>query len=67
MTDRELELLDLIARGLDNAAIARRLDLAPKTVRNQLSVLMTKLGASDRAEASVMAREAGLGRVDPLA
>jgi DNA-binding NarL/FixJ family response regulator len=67
LTDRELELFDLVARGVDNAAIARRLDLAPKTVRNQLSVLMTKVGASDRADAAMMAREAGLGRDDPLA
>lgn len=61
LTDREREVLDLVARGLDNAAIARRLALSPKTVRNHLSNILTKLQVADRAQAIVRARESGLG------
>ena len=61
LTDREREVLDQVARGLDNLAIARRLSLAPKTVRNHLSNILTKLQVADRAQAIVRAREAGLG------
>lgn len=64
LTDREREVLDLVARGLDNAAIARRLALSPKTVRNHLSNILTKLQVADRAQAIVRAREAGLGGAD---
>lgn len=62
LTDREVEVLDQVARGLDNTTIARRLYLSEKTVRNYVSGIFTKLAASSRAEAVVMAREAGLGR-----
>jgi pimeloyl-ACP methyl ester carboxylesterase/DNA-binding CsgD family transcriptional regulator len=62
MTPREREVLELVARGLDNAAIAGVLAIQPKTVRNHVSVLFAKLGAGHRAEAVVMAREAGFGR-----
>ena len=61
LTDREREVLDQVARGLDNAAIARRLSLSPKTVRNHLSNILTKLQVVDRAQAIVRAREEGLG------
>lgn len=61
LTDRELEVLDLVARGLDNQAIAQRLFLSPKTVRNHVSNLFTKLQVQDRPRAIVKAREAGLG------
>ncbi len=61
LTDREREVLDQVARGLDNLAIARRLSLSPKTVRNHLSNILTKLQVADRAQAIVRAREAGLG------
>ena len=54
-------MLDLIARGLTNAAIADRLVLSGKTVRNHVSNVMLKIGAPDRPSAIVMAREAGLG------
>jgi DNA-binding NarL/FixJ family response regulator len=62
LTEREAEVLDLVARGLDNAAIARRLSLSPKTVRNHLSNILTKLQVVDRSQAIVRAREAGLGQ-----
>jgi DNA-binding NarL/FixJ family response regulator len=61
LTEREHEVLDLVARGLDNGAIAVRLSLSPKTVRNHLSNILTKLQAVDRAQVIVRAREAGLG------
>jgi DNA-binding NarL/FixJ family response regulator len=64
LTDREREVLDLVARGHDNMVIARRLSLSPKTVRNHLSNVLTKLQVADRAQAIVRAREAGLG-TDP--
>ncbi|MEU5844216.1 response regulator transcription factor [Rhodococcus sp. NPDC047139] len=61
LTEREREILDLVARGLDNAAISRRLVLSQKTVRNHVSNVLGKIGASDRAAAIVRARDAGLG------
>lgn len=61
LTEREQELLEVLARGLDNAAIARRLYLAEKTVRNRVSAIMAKLPAATRAEAIAIARDAGLG------
>jgi DNA-binding NarL/FixJ family response regulator len=56
-------VLDLVARGLDNLAVARRLSLSDKTVRNYLSTILMKLRVADRAQAIVRAREAGLGGV----
>jgi DNA-binding NarL/FixJ family response regulator len=64
LTAREREVLDLIASGRGNAEIARRLFLSPKTVRNHISNIFTKLQVADRAQAIVRAREAGLGRDD---
>ena len=64
LTAREAELLDLIARGLNNAEIAKRLYVSQKTVRNHVSNIFLKLQVADRAQAIVKAREAGLGRQD---
>jgi len=61
LTDREREVLDLLARGYDNATISRRLVLSPKTVRNHVSNVLAKIGAEDRAKAIIRAREEGLG------
>lgn len=62
LTARERELLDLIATGRDNAGIAADLFLSPNTVRNHISHIFAKLGVSNRAQAIVRAREAGLGQ-----
>ena len=62
LTAREHEVLDLIARGLSNTVISRRLFVSPKTVRNHISNIFLKLRVADRAEAIVRAREAGLGQ-----
>jgi DNA-binding NarL/FixJ family response regulator len=61
LTDREREVLELVAEGLDNRRIAQRLALSEKTVRNHLSTVLTKLGVADRASAIAKARDAGLG------
>ena len=61
LTPREREILDLVARGLDNIAIAKTAYLSEKTVRNYVSNLFAKLGVADRAQAIVLARDAGLG------
>ena len=62
LTDREREVLDLIAEGLDNQRIAARLHISGKTVSNHISSIFAKLHVADRAQAIVTAREAGLGR-----
>lgn len=61
LTDREHEVLDLLARGEANAVIAARLHISDKTVRNHVSNILTKLAVADRAHAIVRARQAGLG------
>jgi len=61
LTDRELDVLDRVAAGLDNAGTARALFLSEKTVRNYVSMIFTKLGVTSRSEAIVVARQAGLG------
>ena len=61
LTAREREVLELVARGLGNAAIGERLGISLKTVRNVVSTVLVKLHAADRAAAIVLAREAGLG------
>jgi DNA-binding NarL/FixJ family response regulator len=61
LSEREREVLELIARGHSNSDIARRLVISPKTVRNHVSNVFTKLQVSDRAEAIARARNAGLG------
>jgi DNA-binding NarL/FixJ family response regulator len=64
LTDREREVLDLIARGVNNQEIASRLHISPKTVSNHISNIFNKLEVADRAHAIVRARQAGLG-IDP--
>ncbi|KUL27973.1 response regulator [Actinoplanes awajinensis] len=62
LTDREREVLALVAGHRTNPEIARQLGLSAKTVRNHVSNILTKLRVAGRAEAIVQAREAGLGR-----
>jgi DNA-binding NarL/FixJ family response regulator len=62
LTEREREVLELVARGLSNGEIQRRLVVSPKTVRNHVSNILGKLRVADRSQAIVRAREAGLGR-----
>jgi DNA-binding NarL/FixJ family response regulator len=61
LTDRERDVLNLIARGESNADIARALTISVKTVRNHVSNIFGKLQVADRAQAAIRAREAGLG------
>jgi pimeloyl-ACP methyl ester carboxylesterase/DNA-binding CsgD family transcriptional regulator len=61
LTDREVEILGLVARGLANGLIADRLHISDKTVRNHVTNIFWKIGATTRAEAIVRARDAGLG------
>jgi DNA-binding NarL/FixJ family response regulator len=61
LTEREREVLGLIAQGLTNSAIAERLILSPKTVRNYITEIFSKLQVADRAQAIIRARNAGLG------
>lgn len=61
LTEREADVLRLMAGGLDNHAIAGRLFLAEKTVRNRVSGVLAKLQVSTRAEAIAAARDAGIG------
>jgi DNA-binding NarL/FixJ family response regulator len=61
LTEREREVLDLVAQGRANPAIAAKLSLSQKTVRNHVSNILTKLQVADRAQAIVQARDAGLG------
>lgn len=63
LTPREREILELLVAGLPNAAIAQRLALAAKTVRNHTSGILAKLGVSSRDEAITLARRAGLDRL----
>jgi DNA-binding NarL/FixJ family response regulator len=63
LTEREREILDLIASGYNNTEIAERLVLSGKTVRNHVSNVLSKLQVSDRAHAIIRAREAGLGTI----
>jgi len=65
LTDREREVLGLLAEGLDNQTIAGRLGLSGKTVRNHCSNIFAKLQVADRSQAIVRAREAGLGERRP--
>ncbi|MFC0430674.1 response regulator transcription factor [Kutzneria buriramensis] len=62
LTERERDVLEGIAAGKSNLVIARELSLATKTISNRVSVVFGKLGVADRAQAIVLAREAGLGR-----
>jgi DNA-binding NarL/FixJ family response regulator len=60
LTDREREVLQLLARGEKNAVIAHRLVLSPKTVRNHVSSILRKLQVADRTQAAARAHQAGL-------
>ncbi len=62
LTDREREVLDLIAAGMANAAIGRRLGITEKTVKNHVSNIFSKLHVTDRAQAMLRARDAGYGQ-----
>jgi DNA-binding NarL/FixJ family response regulator len=61
LTERELEILELLAQRKTNAAIAAELFLSQKTVRNYVSAIFAKLHVADRTEAGLLARSAGLG------
>lgn len=61
LTTREREVLELLATGLPTTSIAGRLGLAAKTVNNNLSAIFAKLGVTNRTEAALAARRAGLG------
>ena len=61
LTPREREVLEIVAQGLDNYAIAAQLHISEKTVRNHVSVIFSKLGVASRAQAVAFARDAGLG------
>ncbi len=63
LTEREIEILDLIAQGHNNTVIANKLSLSIKTVQNYVSSILTKLQVADRAQAIVRAREAGFGAI----
>jgi DNA-binding NarL/FixJ family response regulator len=61
LTEREREVLELVAQGQDNTSIAARLRLSQKTIRNNVSNILAKLQVADRAQAIVRARDVGLG------
>jgi DNA-binding NarL/FixJ family response regulator len=62
LSDREVEVLRLVARGLSNRAIAERLYISPRTAEHHVQHLYTKIGASTRATAAMFAMEHGLLR-----
>jgi DNA-binding NarL/FixJ family response regulator len=62
LTAREKEVLELLAQGLGNQQLARRLFISPKTVRNHVANILAKIGVPDRAQAIARAREIGLGQ-----
>lgn len=65
LTEREHEILELIAAGRSNGEIAQRLAISPKTVRNHVANVFNKLQVASRSQAIVRAREAGLGSLPP--
>jgi DNA-binding NarL/FixJ family response regulator len=64
LTERERLILDKLAAGLTNVEIGRALFLSPKTVANNVSMILAKLNLSERGQAIVLGRDAGLGRSD---
>lgn len=64
LTERELQILELVAAGHNPETVARRLSLKDKTIRNNLSLIYTKIHVADRAQAVLKARAAGLGTAD---
>jgi DNA-binding NarL/FixJ family response regulator len=65
LTDRERDVLDLLAQGSSNREIASHLGIADKTVRNHLSSVFLKLQVNDRTAAALKARNVGLGTAPP--
>jgi DNA-binding NarL/FixJ family response regulator len=65
LTTREREVLDLIAAGVRNAEISRRMSIAPKTVANHVAAIFNKLQVADRSQAIILARDAGMGKSIP--
>jgi DNA-binding NarL/FixJ family response regulator len=65
LTEREREILDLVAQGLNNSDIARKLTISLKTVRNHVSNIFNKMQVTDRVQAALRAREAGMGMDRP--
>lgn len=65
MTPRERDVLALVGQGLANAQIARRLHLSPSTVKDHVSAVLTKLAVTNRVQAAVIARDAGLVPAPP--
>jgi pimeloyl-ACP methyl ester carboxylesterase/DNA-binding CsgD family transcriptional regulator len=63
LTAREHEVLELVAQGLDNGTIGMRLKISERTVRNNVSIIFSKLGVHSRAQAIVRARDAGFGQL----
>ncbi len=61
LTNREREVLELIALGVANSKIAEKLVISEKTVRNHITSIFSKLQVADRSQAIVKARNAGLG------
>lgn len=60
LTPRELQHVSLLASGLSGSQIARRLAVTEKTARNQMAIILSKLGVTDRVQAALLARDAGL-------
>jgi DNA-binding NarL/FixJ family response regulator len=67
LTEREIEVLTLVARGLSNPEIAERLHVSPATAKTHVGRLLTKLGARDRAQLIITAYESGLISAQPPA
>jgi DNA-binding NarL/FixJ family response regulator len=63
LTPREIEVLQLLAKGLSNEDISKKLFLSEGTVRNHVSSIVDKLGVSDRTQAAILAIQHGLGEV----
>jgi NarL family two-component system response regulator LiaR len=66
LTPREIEVLCLLAQGLDNAAIAQQLVVTRRTVQNHVSNIYGKLGVASRTEAALCAIRHGLGQISPV-
>ncbi len=62
LTEREVDVLQLVARGLSNSDIAGQLHLSEGTVRNHVSAILLKLGVSDRTQAAILAIQHGIGQ-----
>ncbi|ETK37687.1 response regulator transcription factor [Microbispora sp. ATCC PTA-5024] len=62
LDSRDLEILELLVQGLPTSQVAARLFLAPKTIRNRVSVMLDKLAVATRDEAIALGRAAGLGK-----